>query len=94
MIYEMGHFLTTKELFIFSRISSQWKKNLHMHKKKRIKKIQNEVSMSHYSNNICPCTLEHIFDQYMTDFFLKRYICRMISDKPVPDWFLKFVEKK
>ena len=92
MIYEMGTFLTTKELFIYSSVSPQWNKNLLDNKKKRMKVLKEEVSASHYCNNICPCALESIFEQYMNDFFLKRYICRMISRKVLPLWLSELLE--
>ena len=75
-----------KELFIFSSVSCQWKNNLYSNKKNRMKILNKEVSETHYCDNLCPCALESIFEKYITDFFLKRYICRMISRKGVPLW--------
>ena len=92
MIYEMGTFLTTKELFIYSSVSQQWNKNLLDNKKKRMKALKEEVSGSHYCNNLCPCALESIFEQYMSDFFLKRYICRILLGKKVPIWVQKLLD--
>ena len=92
MIFEMGTFLTTKELFFFSSVSQQWKKNLYSNKKNRMKLLKKEVSESHYCNNLCPCALESIFDQYIHDFFLKRYICRILLGKKVPTWVQKLLD--
>ena len=94
MIYEMGTFLTTKELFIYSRVSQQWNKNLLIHKKKRMKQIKEHISTEHYCSNLCPCILESLFEKYMTDFFLKRHICRMLLGKRVPNWVLKLIDEK
>jgi len=92
MIYEVGTFLTTKELFIYSRVSQQWNNNLLDNKKKRMKALKKEVSESHYCNNLCPCALESIFDKYIHDFFLKRYICRIFLEKKVPTWVQKLLD--
>jgi hypothetical protein len=91
MIYETSKFFTTKELFIFSRVSSQWHKNLLIRKKRILIKMKDVVSGEHYCSNLCPCALESLFDNYMSDFFLKRYVCRMISGKKVPNWLTKLV---
>ena len=94
IIYKLGEFMTTKEMFCFSRVSPQWKTNLDFHKKRKCLQMYDEVKMVHFCSNMCPCSLESIFEQYMTDFFLKRNICRIIENKSVPDWFMNIIKKR
>ena len=93
MIYEMSTFLTLKELFIFSRVSPQWKKSLEVEKKIKLQTIISNVSRDHYCDNICACTLEKFFENHMKYFLLKRNICRSLEGKKVPSW-LKIYTKK
>ena len=93
-IYEIGSFLNSKELFIFGRISKSWYKNLEYHKKKYINKIYAETAGKHYCSNMCPCAIVQFYESLMKDFFLKRYVCRHIEGKSIPNWLSKYLQKK
>ena len=71
IIYKLGEFFTTKEVFHLSRVSPQWKTNLEYHKKRKCLQMYDEIKKAHYCSNMCPCALESVFEQYMTDFFFK-----------------------
>ena len=91
IIYEIGSFLNSKELFIFGRISKDWYKNLEYYKRKYIGKIYTSTALNHYCNNACPCAMIRFYENLMKDFFLKRYVCRHVEGKSVPDWLLKYL---
>ena len=94
MIYQMSTFLTLKELFMFSRVSLQWKKSLEIQKEIKIQTVISEVSKDHLCDNICACTLEKFFENHMKNFFLKRNICRLLEGKEIPLWLKKYKKKK
>ena len=57
----IGQFFSPRELFLYSRVSPIWNKNLIFHKKKIVKKIRYDTRRAHYLNNMCPCAIESVW---------------------------------
>ena len=94
----IGQFFSPRELFLYSRVSPIWNKNLIYHKKKIVKKIRCDTRRAHFLSNMCPCAIESVWawaDAKMRgvlvkNFKLVRHACSELNEnEEPPEWFSK-----
>lgn len=91
VISHIGVYLPKKELFFAAIVNKQWHEALFFEKKTSLKSVINEVKRLHYCNNLCPCTLEKIYQNMIEDFKLKRHICSQLNEhEQPPEWIKKY----
>ena len=92
VISHIGEFLSPKDLFLSSTVNKQWRKSLFFHKRERLKEIYKDVNIAHICDNLCPCLLERYYENMITEFKLKRYMCTHLNHRPTPAWLAQYLD--